>query len=123
MDTHGFVKRLMESGFTEEQAEVLVEEQVHLLSNNLATKSDLGAFKSDLDALRADFDVLRADFGALRADLGAFKSDLDALRADFDVLRAEVKTEISNAQVETIKWMAGMLIVQFAAIIGLVKLL
>ena len=40
-DTHRFVKRLTESGFTEKQAETLADEHVALLNSNLATKADL----------------------------------------------------------------------------------
>ena len=47
-DTHRFVKRLTESGFTEKQAETLAEEHVALLNTNLATKTDLAMVKADL---------------------------------------------------------------------------
>ena len=47
-DTHRFVKRLTETGFTEAQAEALADEQVTLLNSNLATKQDLEAVKADL---------------------------------------------------------------------------
>ena len=35
-DTHKFIKRLTENGFTEQQAETLAEEQSNLLNTNLA---------------------------------------------------------------------------------------
>ena len=47
-DTHRFVKRLTESGFTEMQAETLADEHVALLNSNLATKADLASVKADL---------------------------------------------------------------------------
>ena len=47
-DTHRFVKRLTESGFTEKQAETLAAEHVALLNANPATKADLAAVKADL---------------------------------------------------------------------------
>ena len=40
-DTYRFVKHLTESGFTEQQAEALAEEQTAILDGNLATKADL----------------------------------------------------------------------------------
>ena len=40
-DTHRFVKRLTESGFSKQQAETLADEHVGLLNANLATKDDL----------------------------------------------------------------------------------
>ena len=47
-DTHRFVKRLTESGFTEKQAETLAEEHVALLNANLATKADLARVEANL---------------------------------------------------------------------------
>ncbi|MCY3819159.1 MAG: DUF1640 domain-containing protein [Gammaproteobacteria bacterium] len=47
-DTHRFVKRLTESGFTEKQAETLADEQISLLNANLATKADIADIKADL---------------------------------------------------------------------------
>ncbi len=40
-ETHRFVKRLTESGFTEMQAETLAEEHVTLLNANLTTKAHI----------------------------------------------------------------------------------
>ena len=71
-DTHRFVKRLTESGFTEKQAETLAEEHVALLNGNLATKADLAAVKADLqrdiEAVKAD--LLKWLFGAMIAQGG-----------------------------------------------------
>ena len=67
-DTHRFVKRLTESGFTESQAETLAEEHVALLGFNLATKADLAATKTDLAAVKAD--LLKWLIGALFAQGG-----------------------------------------------------
>ena len=47
-DTHRFVKRLTQTGFTEAQAEALADEQVSLLNGNLATKQNLLELKADL---------------------------------------------------------------------------
>ena len=57
-DTHKFVKHLTENGFTEQQAEVLAEEQVNLLNTNLATKADIKKLhqeiKTDMANLRTE---------------------------------------------------------------------
>ena len=71
-DTHRFVKRLTENGFTEEQAEALANEQVNLLNGNLATKTDIEALRQ---GTRADIANLKADllkwmFGAMIAQGG-----------------------------------------------------
>ena len=94
-DTHRFVKRLTDCGFTELQAETLADEHVALLNANLATKTDIAAVKADIAATKADIEALRL---ATRADIEAVKSDL-------------------------LKWMIGLLIAQGGLIVALVKLL
>ena len=67
-DTHRFVKRLTESGFTEKQAETLAEEHVALLNANLATKADIAEVNAQIEAVKAD--LLKWLFGALIAQGG-----------------------------------------------------
>ncbi|MCY4572304.1 MAG: DUF1640 domain-containing protein [Gemmatimonadetes bacterium] len=67
-DTHRFVKRLTESGFTEKQAETLAEEHVALLNANLATKADIAEVEAQIEAVKAD--LLKWLFGALIAQGG-----------------------------------------------------
>ena len=98
-DTHRYVKRLTEHGFTEEQAEVLAEEQVALLNANLATKADIEAVKAEIEALRKETkaDIARSEAG-LKADIEAAKADL-------------------------LKWLVGGLITQGGLIVALLQLL
>ena len=51
-DTYRFVKHLTESGFTEQQAEALAEEQTAVLNGNLATKADIKLVKAELKAIK-----------------------------------------------------------------------
>ncbi len=78
-DTHRSVKRLTDCGFTEQQAEVLVDQQVALLDANLATKADIEAIRAEIEALRQETkagieavksDLLKWMFGALIAQSG-----------------------------------------------------
>ena len=78
-DTHQFVKHLTAHGFTEEQAEVLATEQVHLLTSNLATKADIEtlrqATKVDIAGVQREIEALKVAllkwlFGALIAQGG-----------------------------------------------------
>ncbi|MCX8017503.1 MAG: CCDC90 family protein [Rhodocyclaceae bacterium] len=64
-DSHTFIKRLRATGFTEEQAEVIVEASRDALEN-LVTKDDL---KAEMTALRADMQALEL---RLTVKLGAF---------------------------------------------------
>ena len=138
-DTHQFVKHLTAHGFTEEQAEVLATEQVHLLTSNLATKADIEALrqatKADIEALRqatkADIETLRQ---ATKVDIAGVQREIEALRqatkADIETLRQATKVDIAGVQreiealkVDLLKWLFGALIAQGGLIVALVKLL
>ena len=67
-DTHRYVKRLTENGFTVRQAETLADEQISLLNANLATKADLAQVKAEIAQVKAD--LLKWMFGALIAQGG-----------------------------------------------------
>ena len=67
-DTHRFVKRLTEGGFTEKQAETLAEEHVALLNANLATKADIAKLDARIESVKSD--LLNWMFGALIAQGG-----------------------------------------------------
>lgn len=95
-DTHRAVKKLTGAGFSEDQAEALID-AVRDEQEALATKADLLAVRADLreeiSALRTE---LKEDIATLRAEL---KEDIGALRAetkeDIAVLRAELKEDIA----------------------------
>ena len=105
-DTHRFVKRLTESGFTEKQAETLAEEHVALLNANLATKADIAAVKADIDALRHET-----------------KADIIRVEAGVEALRHETKAAIEAVKADLVKWLFGALIAQGGLIVALVKFL
>ena len=80
-DTHRFVKRLTENGFTQRQAETLADEHVALLNANLATKADLASVKAalqrDIEAVKAD--LLKWLFGAMIAQGGLIVAQVKLL--------------------------------------------
>ena len=94
-DTHRFVKRLTESGFTEKQAETLAEEHVALLNANLATKADIARVEAGVEALRQE----------TKDDIAKVEARIEAVKADL------------------LKWLFGALIAQGGLIVALVKLL
>ena len=108
-DTHRFVKRLTDCGFTERQAETLAEEHVALLNANLATKVDIAAVKVDI--------------AAVKADIAAVKADIAAVKADIETLRQETRAGIETVKADLLKWMFGAMIAQGGLIVALVKLL
>ena len=102
-DTHRFVKRLTESGFTEKQAETLADEHVALLNSNLATKADIEALRQET---RADIDALRQE-----------------TRAGMEALRQETRATVEAVKADLLKWLIGALIAQGGLIVALVKLI
>ena len=127
-DTHRFVKRLTESGFTERQAETLAEEHVALLNANLATKADVAALKTDFAQVEA---TLKADIAQVEATLKADTAQVEAtLKTDIAQVEASLKTDIAQVRgrieavkADLLKWMFGALIAQGGLIVALVKLL
>ena len=105
-DTHRFVKHLTENGFTEQQAEVLADEQVSLLNSNLATQADIAEVQRDIEALRQET-----------------KTDIEILRQETKTSIADVQRDIANIKSDLLKWMTGALIAQGGVVVALLKLL
>ena len=146
-DTHRFIKNLTDHGFTEEQAEVLANEQVNLINSNLATKTDIALIQRDIEVLRketkagiealqqatkTDIEALqqatRTDIEALqqatKTDIEALqqatKTDIALIQRDIEILRQETKADIANLKSDLLKWMFGALIAQGGVIVTLV---
>ncbi len=124
-DTHRFVKRLTDCGFTERQAETLADEQVALLDGSLATKADVAETG---EALRAEIarveTALRAEIArvetALRAEIARVET---ALRAEIVTVKTALQADIAAVKADLLKWMFAALIAQGGLIVALVKLL
>ena len=85
IDTHRFIKRLMENGFTEAQAETLADTQMAFLESRLATK----------DELREVHFALKSDIEALRTDM---QNEIAAVHARIDKVEASVNTRIDKLE-------------------------
>ena len=64
-DTYRFVKHLTESGFTEQQAEALAEEQTAILDGNLATKADI-----KVEVVRIEGKIDQAKYETIKWTIG-----------------------------------------------------
>ena len=116
-DTHRFVKRLTENGFTERQAETLADEHVALLNANLATKADIESIKADIATMKVDLASVEA---GLKRDIEAVKAEL---QRDIEAVKAQLQRDIEAVKADLLKWLFGAMIAQGGLIVALVKLL
>ncbi len=150
-DTHRYIKRLTESGFSEKQAETLADEQIAVLNSNLATKADIVAIQADIAAMQAaiaDAQAAIADaqaaiaaaqvaiadaqvaIAAAHADIAAMQAAIATMQADIEKLNQETKVEIAKIEAgiervksELLKWFIGALIAQGSLIVALTAFL
>jgi hypothetical protein len=95
IDTHRFVKQLMESGFTESQAETLADAQMAFLESRLATKDELQAVRTEL---KADIAMLRSD---MNTEFAAVRSEMNSIRAEMSVMGARFSSMLIRSQIAT----------------------
>jgi hypothetical protein len=111
------ILKLAESGFTEAQVKALAE----FFDSQMATKADIAELKAEL---KYDIEKVRADLSVeiehVRADLSA---EIARVRADLELKIAGLDVKISDTKAETIKWVAGLLIAQGAAVVALIRFL
>jgi hypothetical protein len=109
-DTLKLAQLWEESGVPAEQARRMVTALRDQLDANAVTKADLRETELRLDGRSKEFEA--------RMD-GRFKE----FEARMDGRFKELETRIEAAQVAMIKWFAGILIAQSAAIVALIKLI
>ncbi len=107
-DSHGYVKRMTDGGFNEQQAETLAAEQGDLLSN-LATRRDIETVRDDLEIVKNDLETVKQNM-ATKDDLKNF-----ATRQDIEVSAQKLK-------VEMIKWMTWYFLSGLAVMVAVLKL-
>ena len=124
-DTHKFVKNLTNKGFTEEQAEVLAEEQVNLLNANLVTNERLATTDERIEEVRADLikriEEVRADL-IKHMDMGfsTMNERFAKVNERIEQVNADLSKRIEEVRADLIKWMAGMLIAVVIAMSGMI---
>ena len=98
-DTHKFVKRLTEVGLDERIAETLADEQVKLLTSQLATKAELANIARDINRLRKE---TQASIERLRQETQAsIEQSKQETQAAIAQLRKETQTGIEQLRKET----------------------
>ncbi|GAB0055773.1 hypothetical protein SIID45300_00069 [Candidatus Magnetaquicoccaceae bacterium FCR-1] len=101
-DTHKFVKQMVATGFTEEQAETQVALLTDILSYQLSTKADIFQMDTHVLELQRDIKSLDAGIETVQADL---KRDIKELDARIETVQADLKRDIKelDARIETVQ--------------------
>ena len=101
-DTHKYIKSLQETGFNEQQAEILVKSLLESRDFDLsilATREQVAEVKSDL----------QKDIADTRKQVAEVKSDL---QKDIACVRAEIK----QSKIDMLKWIVPIFITILIAI-------
>ena len=131
-DTHRYIKHLTEAGFTEQQAEVLAEEQVLLLNENFATRENLDKVDAGLKTALARVEAeLKAELARVEAGLkeniarveAELKENIAEVRAELTENIAKMEVKIAQSKDELIKWVAGFGSSVLAALMALAGLM
>lgn len=129
-DTHKYIKNLQETGFNEQQAEVIVKSllesrdfDLSILAtreqvNNLEKKLKDFATKDQLNKLESN---LKAEINGLRKDT---KTEINGLRqetkAEIDGLRKDMHTQIASIKYDILKWVIPMMLSSFAMTVAII---
>ena len=116
-DTHTFVKHLTRAGMDEQQAEALVEFQVQLINDSLATKQDIEEVKRDIEALRL---TTEQSIEALRL---ATEQSIEALRLETKKDIAALKTDMQKMELRLTLRLGSVSIAAVGVFATLIKFL
>ncbi len=113
-DALKFSKRLVEAGFTEQQAEALAAAEAEIIENNLATKRDL----KELEV------ALKRDFKELETTLKRDSKELETtLKRDIEELKANLTRDMKDLEYRMTIKLGAMLAVAVGAMAALEKIL
>ena len=107
-DSHGYVKRMTDGGFNEQQAEALATEQAELLGN-LATRQDIEAVHVDVQVVRDDLEVVRGDLQTVKDGLEVVKNELEVVKQNmavkYNLENMATKDDLENMAVTWKTWL------------------
>ena len=90
-DTHAFVKCLTRAGMDEQQAEALVECQVQLINDSLATKQDMEEVKLDIEEVKRDIQEVKLDIEGVKRDIQEVKLDIEGVKRDIEEVKLDIQ--------------------------------
>jgi hypothetical protein len=116
-DTHKFIKQMVATGFTEEQAEVQVRLLSEILHTQLSTKADVAKVDMHVLELKRDIETTKSE---LKRDIAAMGVRLESTKSE---LQKEISVSVANAKTEIIKWVIGMGVVTLGGVMTINRVL
>src|SRR5579871_1048424 len=98
------VLNLSKAGFTDAQVQALAQ----YFDEQVATKADIEQLRLEIEKVRSD---LTLEIGQVRLEIEKVRSDLEQKIAAVDLRLSETKADI-------VKWVAGLLVAQGAAVVA-----
>lgn len=96
-NTLQFTKKMVNAGFTQQQAEGQAEALIEIVDNNLSTKTDIFLIQKDIKEVELKLEL-----------------KIESVKVEIE----SVKVEIEKSKNETIKWL-GLIITLATTIIGI----
>jgi len=114
------VLNLSKAGFTDAQVTALAA----YFDAQMATKGDIAEIKLEIADVKLEIERVRSD---LSVEIERVRSNLSVeiakVRSDLEVKIGGLDVKIADIKADTIKWVAGLLIAQGAAVVALIRFL
>ncbi|MEO5340877.1 MAG: CCDC90 family protein [Magnetococcus sp. MYC-9] len=117
-DTHKFVKQMIATGFTEEQAEAQVRLLSEILHTQLSTKADVAKVDHHVLELKRDIADTNARIATVEANL---KRDIAALDGKIETTQAELKRDMKEMELRMVIKMGMMILASVGMIVGILR--
>ncbi|MBF0262103.1 MAG: DUF1640 domain-containing protein [Magnetococcales bacterium] len=117
-DTHQFIKQMVATGFTEEQAETQVRLLTDILGYQLSTKADVIKMDARLLELQRDIKEIDAKIETTKADL---QRDIKGLDSKTETTKAELQRDIKELELRMVIKMGAMIIGGIGLLFGLMR--
>src|SRR5579885_3443963 len=88
--------------------------------------STAGFTDAQVQALAQYFDeqvATKADIEELRLEIGQVRLEIEKVRSDLEQKIAAVDLRLSETKADIVKWVAGLLVAQGAAVVALIRFL
>jgi len=123
-DTHKYIKNLQETGFNEQQAEMLVKSLLESRDFDLsilATREQISEVKIEIAQLDSK---LSKEISAIREQVSEVKSDLQKdiaeVKSELQKEIAATRDEIKQSKVDMLKWMLPLMSTMMAMMLAII---